>query len=74
MDIVDKSWEVQEDIEERVKRIGKGKYGRVIKMARKPTNDEYIKTIMVTGAGMALIGGLGFLIYLIWTTIPGLFG
>ena len=74
MDIVDKSWEVQKDVEERVKRIGKGKYGRVIKMARKPTNDEYIKTIMVTGAGMALIGGLGFLIYLIWTTIPGLFG
>ncbi|HVO77783.1 MAG TPA: protein translocase SEC61 complex subunit gamma [Methanomassiliicoccales archaeon] len=74
MDIVDKSWEVQEDIEERVKRIGKGKYGRVIKMARKPTNDEYIKTILITGAGMALIGGLGFLIYLIWTTIPGLFG
>ncbi len=74
MDIVDKSWEVQEDIEERVKRIGKGKYGRVIKMARKPTNDEYIKTIMITGLGMALIGGLGFLIYLIWTTIPGLFG
>ncbi len=74
MDIVDKSWEVQEDIEERVKRIGKGKYGRVIKMARKPTNDEYIKTVMITGLGMALIGGLGFLIYLIWTTIPGLFG
>ncbi|MDD1770259.1 MAG: protein translocase SEC61 complex subunit gamma [Methanomassiliicoccales archaeon] len=74
MDIVDKSWEVQKDVEERVKRIGKGKYGRVIKMARKPTNDEYIKTIIVTGVGMALIGGLGFLIYLIWTTIPGWFG
>lgn len=74
MDIVDKSWEVQKDIEERVKRIGKGKYGRVIKMARKPTNDEYIKTVLVTGAGMAIIGGLGFLIYLIWTTIPGWFG
>ncbi|MGD1061118.1 MAG: protein translocase SEC61 complex subunit gamma [Methanomassiliicoccales archaeon] len=72
MDVVDKSWEVQEDIEERVKRIGKGKYGRVIKMARKPTNDEYVKTIMVTGLGMAVIGGLGFLIYLIWTSIPGL--
>ena len=74
MDIVDKSWEVQKDVEERVKRIGKGKYGRVIKMARKPTNDEYVKTVIVTGAGMAIIGGLGFLIYLIWTTIPGWFG
>ena len=69
MDIVDKSWEVQKDIEERVGKIGKGKYGRVIKMARKPTNDEYIKTVTITGIGLLLIGGLGFLIYLIWSSI-----
>jgi protein transport protein SEC61 subunit gamma-like protein len=68
MDIVDKSWEVQKDIEERVSKIGKGKYGRVIKMARKPTTDEYMKTITITGLGLILIGGLGFLIYLIWAT------
>ncbi len=68
MEVVEKSWEVQDEIEERVKRIGKGKYGRVIKMARKPTNDEYVKTMTVTGLGMALIGGLGFLIYLIWSS------
>ena len=40
MDIVDKSWEVQKDIEDRTRRFGKGKYGRVLKMARKPTNEE----------------------------------
>jgi protein transport protein SEC61 subunit gamma and related proteins len=68
MDVVDKSREVQKDIEERASRIGKGKYGRVIKMARKPTRDEYVKTITITGLGLLLIGGLGFLIYLIWTT------
>jgi protein transport protein SEC61 subunit gamma-like protein len=68
MDIVEKSWEVQKDVEERVSKIGKGKYGRVIKMARKPTRDEYVKTITVTGLGLLAIGGLGFLIYLIWTT------
>jgi protein transport protein SEC61 subunit gamma and related proteins len=68
MDIVDKSREVQKDIDERVGRIGKGKYGRVIKMARKPTGDEYVKTITITGIGLLLIGGLGFLIYLIWKT------
>jgi protein transport protein SEC61 subunit gamma-like protein len=71
MDIVDKSWEVQKDIEERVAKVGKGKYGRVIKMARKPTNDEYIKTITITGIGLMLIGGLGFLIYLIWSGALG---
>jgi protein transport protein SEC61 subunit gamma-like protein len=74
MDIVDKSWEVQKDIEERVKKVGKGKYGRVIKMARRPTNDEYIKTMTITGLGLILIGGLGFLIYLIWITVPTLVG
>ena len=74
MDIVEKSWEVQGTIEDRVKRIGKGKYGRVIKMARKPTPDEYVKTVMITGIGIILIGGLGFAIYLIWQYLPGLFG
>ncbi len=68
MDIVEKSREAQKGIEERVSRIGKGKYGRVIKMARKPTTDEYVKTITITGLGLMLIGGLGFLIYLIWST------
>lgn len=73
MDIVDKSWEVQKDIEDRTKRFGKGKYGRVLKMARKPTSEEFIRVIEVTGLGLILIGGLGFLIYLIWSSIPGLF-
>ena len=38
---VEKAWEIQHNIESRQKRIGKGKYGRVLKMARKPTNEEY---------------------------------
>ena len=74
MDIVEKSWEVQETIEDRVKKIGKGKYGRVIKMARKPSNDEYIKVVQITGLGLALIGGLGFLIYWLMTYLPTYFG
>lgn len=69
MDIVEKSWEVQTRIEERTKRLGKGKYGRVLKMARKPTSDEYVKIIQITGLGLLLIGGLGFLIYLIMTQL-----
>ena len=74
MDIVDKSWEIQKGIEERVKMLGKGKYGRVLKMARKPTNDEYAKTVMITGIGLVLIGGLGFAIYLIVKYLPGMLG
>mgnify|MGYP000993236133 FL=1 len=74
MDIVDKSWEIQKGIEERAKRLGKGKYGRVLKMARKPTNDEYAKTVMIVGIGLVLIGGLGFAIYLIVKYLPGMLG
>lgn len=74
MDIVDKSWEIQKWIEERVKTLGKGRYGRVLKMARKPTAEEYAKTVMITGLGLTLIGGLGFLIYLLVTRLPGWLG
>ena len=63
MDIIDKSWEIQEKIEERVKGLGKGKYGRVLKMSRKPTAEEYRKTMMIAGLGVILIGLLGFGIY-----------
>lgn len=63
--LLDKAWAVQHKIEERQQRIGKGKYGRVLKMTRKPTNDEYEKTVKITGLGILLIGALGFLIYII---------
>lgn len=74
MDVVEKSWEVQKDVEDRVRKIGKGKYGRVIKMARKPTTEEYVKVIQITGLGLAAIGGLGFLIYWMMTYLPKVFG
>lgn len=63
--IMNKARAVQRRIEERQQRIGKGKYGRVLKMARKPTNDEYEKTAKITGLGILLIGALGFVIYII---------
>ena len=36
MDILKSTWKLQRKVEERTKRIGRGKYGRVLKMARKP--------------------------------------
>ncbi len=70
MDIMEKSWEVQKKIEERANKIGKGKYGRILKMARKPDMDEYKKTLTICILGILLIGGLGFLIYWIWENVP----
>ncbi len=68
MDIIEKSWEAQRRIEKRMKHIGKGKYGRVLKLSRKPTVDEFNKIVLITGLGVLLIGGLGFLIWRLWFT------
>ncbi|MCK4455785.1 MAG: protein translocase SEC61 complex subunit gamma [Thermoplasmata archaeon] len=73
MDIVDKSWDIQRKIEEKAKRIGRGKYGRILRMARKPTTDEYIKVLQITGLGIILIGAVGFLIFLIMVELPKMF-
>ena len=62
---LDRAWEVQHRIEARQQRIGKGKYGRVLKMARKPTSEEYEKTSKITGLGILAVGALGFTIYII---------
>jgi protein transport protein SEC61 subunit gamma-like protein len=62
---MEKARDLQHKIEERESRIGKGKYGRVFKMARKPTDEEYAKTSKITGAGILAVGGLGFLIFFI---------
>jgi len=70
-DIVEKSWDVQRRIEERTKRLGKGRYGRVLKMARKPTREEYSRIVMITGVGLLLIGAVGFVIYWIMKYGPG---
>lgn len=66
---MEKAWGLQHRIESRRNRIGKGKYGRVLKMARKPTNEEFVKTSKITFAGILLIGGLGFLVWLIATQV-----
>jgi len=73
MDIVKRSWEAQKKIEDRAKHLGKGKYGRVLKMARKPSDDEYIRVLQITGIGLLLIGGLGFLIYWLIIKLPDFF-
>ena len=68
VDIVEQSWDIQRRIEGKVKNIGKGRYGRVLKMARKPEKDEYIRVLQITSIGLFLMGGLGFMIYLLWSS------
>ncbi|BAB60611.1 protein transport protein sec61 gamma subunit [Thermoplasma volcanium GSS1] len=63
--IEDKAEEIQRNIERKFSSIGKGKYARILRMARKPTRDEYIKVLLITAIGLLIIGGVGFIIYLL---------
>lgn len=68
MDILERTWEVQDRMEKGMtERLRSNKYSRVLKMAVKPTQEEFIKTLQVTFVGMVLIGALGFAIYKLWT-------
>ncbi|OPY25963.1 MAG: preprotein translocase subunit SecE [Methanocella sp. PtaU1.Bin125] len=40
-------------------------YIRILKLTRKPSNEEFITISKVAGAGILLIGIIGFIIYLI---------
>lgn len=42
-----------------------GDYIRVLRIAKKPTKDEYKLMIKVTGIGMLIIGFIGFIIQMI---------
>ena len=45
-------------------------YTRILKLARKPTREEFIMIAKVAGAGILLIGVIGFMIYLVLTEMP----
>ncbi len=48
-------------------------YLRVLKLTRKPTREEFSLIAKVAGAGILLIGFVGFIIYLLITVMPGWF-
>jgi protein transport protein SEC61 subunit gamma and related proteins len=45
-------------------------YIRVLKLARKPDREEFTMIAKVSMAGIALIGTMGFLIYVLLTQVP----
>lgn len=45
---------------------------RVLKVATKPSKEEFFKTSKVTGLGILLIGAIGFVIFLIFQ-VGGMF-
>jgi len=67
---VDTGWSVQKKIDEWTKRFGKRKYGRVIKMARKPDYEEFVKTSSIAGIGIIIIGLIGYFVYILYKYVP----
>jgi protein transport protein SEC61 subunit gamma-like protein len=48
-------------------------YIRVLKLARKPSREEFTMIAKVSMAGIGLIGMLGFVIYALLTVLPSAF-
>lgn len=72
---LDRSWEAQRKVEKRLNAIGKGKYARVLRMARKPEPEEFKQTSNIVLVGIAVIGGIGFAVLLLMDWIQhGLLG
>jgi len=70
MSVESKAEEIQGDFESKIKNLGRGKYGRILKMAHTPTREEYKRTCYIAALGMLLIGGVGFAILWIMTYLP----
>ncbi len=45
-------------------------YIRILQLTRKPSMDEFLTISKVAGAGIILIGIIGFVIYLIMVLLP----
>lgn len=71
---IDRAWARQHKVEARFKRIGHGRYSRVIRMARKPEPEEFRRAAQITAIGIFVIGLVGFLIFLLTNWIWGALG
>lgn len=45
-------------------------YMRILKLARRPNRDEFLRICKIAGATVALIGLIGFTLYLLLTVLP----
>ncbi len=64
MAFLDRARRVQDNFDGRLRNVGHGKYGRILRMARRPTSEEYVKVLEVTALGAVLIGLTGVGIYI----------
>ena len=64
----------QDEIEGRVRGLQTGSYARILKMARKPSKQEFRQTVIVGGIGMFVLGAIGFvMLWLMDSAFPSFF-
>ena len=61
------SW--QDEIEGRVKGLQTGSYARILKMAKKPSKQEFRQTVIVCGIGMFVLGFIGFVMLVLMDNV-----
>lgn len=67
------AYDLQDEFESKAKGFGKGKYGRILKMAHTPSREEYTKTLYIAGIGIIIIGAVGFAIWWLMDVLPSYF-
>jgi len=58
----DKVQAKQDAIEAQFRKISRGSWARIIRMARKPTPQEFKQTSIICGIGLFVLGFIGFAI------------
>jgi len=54
--------EQQDKIEAQFRKITRGSWARIIRMARKPSKQEFRQTAIICGIGLFVLGAIGFAI------------
>ena len=73
MGMEEKANAAQSRLEARFSNIGKGKYGRILRLCHTPSAADYKKTLGIVSIGLVLLGVVGFAIYWMMSYLPGYF-
>ena len=61
----DKVQDRQDAIEAQFRKISRGSWARILRMARKPTPQEFKQTSIICGFGLFILGFIGFVILIL---------
>ena len=56
----DKVQDKQDWIESQFRKVSRGSWARILRMARKPTPQEFKQTVIICGIGLFVLGAIGF--------------